>query len=142
MNRKSCTFCCVVERVAKIEVLSGAPLLLDCPLPPGRIGGSCSSSNSRLGPDQVRWQFAAFRSTQPSTNYQQPEESGSTDNRTVDTEGPMSEFILTREGGLITLGARVEHSGSYSCSIGGAAVVRHDVIVLRKRSRYRVKIFA
>jgi hypothetical protein len=117
--------------------LSGAPLHLDCALPTGRhggnAGGGCNSVDNRVGLDHVQWRFAASRTSTYNSQYQLSEQPGSTDYRTLDTESPGSEFILTRDGGLITLGARLEQSGSYTCSIGGATVVRHDVTVLRKQ---------
>jgi len=50
----------------------------------------------------------------------------------VDTQSPTSEYILTRDHGLIILSARSEHAGVYICTLGGRTIAHHEVIVLRE----------
>ena len=116
--------CLAEHRIVKTEVLSGAPLHLNCSLPSLPPDCAAVSADRSAVYDRVVWRFT------PAASSRGIGIDGVT--VTLDLDAPSSDFILTRDGGLIALSIRMEHAGVFVCSLGGRTVAQHEVAVLRK----------
>jgi semaphorin 6 len=105
------------QLMSKVQVVHGAPLHLNCTtLPPG-----CATDHSTSV--VVTWHFS-----EPNGAF-----------RTLQLDGDPAGgagFILTQDYGLVILSTRTDlHSGTYTCSLDGVPVIRHEVLVLPCRLR-------
>jgi hypothetical protein len=121
-----CVFQFAEHRIFRTEVLSASPLHINCSLPT-----ECAAAFGSVN-DRVKWRFTPAGAARVSVR---PEAIART--LELDVASPLSsssEFIMTRDNGLIIMGARDEHTGVFTCSLGGRIISRHQVVVLRKWS--------